>query len=203
MISSNIHLNGNILCVIDVETTGLDPKKNDIWQVCILPLEATYKPTKEVLPFYMDMKAWRPENIQKGAIKLNRIEFAQKQQRALDPWTCADMFDEWFQKLNLPIYKKIIPLAQNWPFDREFLKEWLGQESFEQFFSPLYRDLMNSCIFLMDSYDFRGKKLEFTQYNLSYICNRLNVSNLKAHDALQDCLATAECYRKLLGWAVI
>jgi len=192
------HLNGNLLCAVDVETTGLDHKKHDIFQIAILPLDSEIKPSTNILPFYMDMQVVRPENIDKKAVKMQRVDFARRQQRAIDPYTCADMFDLWFDNLNLPIYKKICPLAQNWPFDRSFILEWLGLSSFEHSFSPIYRDTMVSAAFNSDICDFHSDSILFTQYNLQFLCSRLNIKNEKPHDALQDCIATAEVYRRML-----
>jgi len=192
------HLNGNLLAAVDVETTGLQPDFHEIWQIAILPLDFNIKPCKGIIPFYLDLLITRPENIDKKAIKMNKVEFAKRQQRAIDPFTAADMLDDWFDRLKLPIYKKICPLAQNWPFDKSFLLAWLGNTSFEHTFSPLYRDTMVNTIFHSDLSDFRGDKIKFVQYNLQYLCQKLNVKNQKPHDALQDCIATADVYRRLL-----
>lgn len=192
------HLNGNLLCAVDVETTGLVPGHHDIWQVAILPLDSFIKPLKSILPFYMDIRIKFPENIDPKAIKLPRSEFARRQQCAIEPFNCADLFDEWFDRLKLPIYKKIVPLAQNWPFDRGFLIEWLGRASFEHTFHPVYRDTMVAAAIDSDLADFRTEKILFTQCNLNFLCTRLGIQNQKPHDALQDAIATAECYRRML-----
>jgi len=140
----------------------------------------------------------QPDRIDPKAVKMTQLEFAKRQQRSIDPFTAADLLDSWFERLKLPIYKRICPLAQNWPFDRSFLRSWLGTKSFEHLFSPLYRDTMVCTIFHSDLSDFRGDKIKFVQHNLQYLCNKLDIKNLKPHDALQDCVATAEVYRRLI-----
>ena len=196
-----LHLNGNMLCAVDVETTGLDPNYHEIWQVGILALDSNIKPAKAFLPFYVNLKINYPERIDPKAIR-NRLAFAELQQRALDPFTAADLLDSWFEKLHLPIYKKICPLAQNWPFDRSFLIEWLGIKSYEHLFSPWYRDTMTTAILDSDLCNFKGEKILFTEYGLPFLCNKLKIKNERAHDALQDSVATAECYRRMLLRAV-
>lgn len=198
MSKSMMHLNGNLLCAVDVETTGLIPGHHDIWQVAILPLDSFIKPLTTVLPFYMNMKIRCPEHIEPKAIKLPREDFARSQQCAIEPFSCADLLDEWFNRLRLPIHKKIIPLAQNWPFDRSFLIEWLGILSFEHIFNPVFRDTMVAAAFDSDLSDFKSEPILFTQHNLPFISTRLGVKNLKPHDALQDAITTAECYRRML-----
>ena len=198
MSRSMIHINSNQLCAIDVETTGLRPDFHEIHQVAILPLDSRIKPSRGILPFVLDIKIEYPERIERNAIKMPKAEFAKRQQRAIDQFTAADLLDEWFERLKLPLYKRICPLAQNWPFDRGFMIHWLGVDSYEHIFSPLYRDTMPAAMFHSDLADFRGEKITFVQYNLQYLCQKVNVVNEKAHDALQDCIATAEVYRRLL-----
>lgn len=192
------HLNGHLLCAIDVETTGLIAGHHDIWQIAILPLDAAIKPLKTVLPFYMNIKIKFPERIDPKAIKISKVEFARKQQHAIESFTCADLFDTWFDKLRLPMYKKIVPLAHNWVFDREFIIEWLGRASFELAFYPVYRDTMSIAAFDSDLQDFRSDPIVFKKQNLSFVSYQLGVQNEKPHDALQDAITTAECYRRLL-----
>ena len=193
------HLNGNLLCAVDVETTGFQAGYHDMWQIAVLPLDSEIKIIKDIIPFYMDLAIKRPENIDKKAVALTgRISFAQRQQRAADPWTVGEMFDDWFQRLKLPMYKKIVPLASNWPFDRSFIVDWIGNETFQQLFHPHFRDTMVAALFSNDLASFRVDKIEYPHVGLKALCARLGVKNAKPHDALQDCIATAECYRRLI-----
>lgn len=192
------NLNGDILCAIDVETTGFVPGYNDIWQIAILPLGPDIQSNKKLMPFYMDIALKRPETVNPKAVKLTRIDFARRMQRAQDAFIVADQLDEWFERLHLPAYKKICPLAQNWPFDREFVKEWLGDETFFQLFSPRYRDTMSTALFMNDCAEFSGDIFPYPKVNLPYLGSQLKVANAKAHDALQDCLQTAEIYRRMV-----
>ena len=49
------HWNGNQLCVVDVETTGLDLFWHEIIQLCILPLDSDINPRTDVSPFYINL----------------------------------------------------------------------------------------------------------------------------------------------------
>lgn len=192
------HLNGHLLCAIDTETTGLKAGYHDIWQVAIVPLGADIRPIKSVMPFCMDIRIKFPDRIEKNAIKIRNAEFATRQEHAIEPYTCADLFDTWFDRLKLPMYKKIVPLAQNWLFDRGFLIEWLGETSFDHSFYHIFRDTMIAAAFDSDLCDFKSDPILFMQYSLGTLCKRLDVTNHKPHDALQDALATAEVYRRML-----
>ncbi len=197
--SSMIHLNGNLLCVVDVETTGLDPAQHDVIQIAVLPLDSEIKPLKTVYPFYMNMKPKRPENIDWKAATVTKLNMAQLINSAIDPWTAVDLFEEWFRKLNLPVGRKIMPLAHNWPFDRQFILEWLGgPRSFEYFFHHHYRDSMCASLYLNDRAEQHIDHIPIPKVSLEYCCTVFGVQNLKAHDALQDCITTAEVYRRML-----
>lgn len=199
------HLNNNLMCVIDCETTGDVPGFHDIYQVCILPLNAELRPYKDMPPFYCDMKLKRPENIDPAVYKkaYHRQRICDSEISGLDAYRAADLFDEWFQKLALNYNKQIVPLAQNWPFDRGFIIDWLGNESFKQYFSALYRDTMVASLFVNDHADFMNEAIPFAKNNLKWLAQVFTIPHERAHDALQDCLVTAEVYRhmcKMHSW---
>lgn len=193
-----VHLNGNLLCAVDVETTGLDPAKHDVIQIAVLPLDAEIKPIR-IMPFYMNMKPKRPENIDKKAMTVSNISLVQLLRTAIEPWDAVDLFEEWFLRLKLPVGKKLVPLAHNWPFDRQFILEWLGgPKSFEYFFDWHYRDSMCAAAYLCDRADAFLDRVPYTHYGINDLGAKHGVPNYKAHDALQDCIQTAEVYRRML-----
>ena len=209
-----MHLNDNILCVVDTETTGLRAGFHDIIQVCILPLDSNLVPLKEhkgksILPFYMEIKPKRPESIgewkgsefkitDNSAMRVNKLDIFRIMQTAIDPDRAADLLDAWFEKFNFPYGKKISVLAQNWPFDREFLIDWLGHESFGQYFDRRYRDASVAALFCNDQADLHNERCPFPKVNLEYLASTLKVDHRNAHDAMNDCLVTAEVYRRML-----
>lgn len=201
-----MHLNGHMIASIDVETTGFHAGYHDVVQVAVLLLNDDMEPHSQVMPFYVDMKPKRPENIDPDALKVSRLDFAYLVQRAADPYDMAEKFEEWFEELIsrglLPVRKRIVPLAQNWVFDRGFMIDWLGAKTFEYIFHPWYRDTLPVAQYLNDKHGWDvGQsfpwKVPFPKSNLGYICSQMGVKNAKAHDALQDCVATAECYRRM------
>lgn len=202
-LQSMLHLNGNLLCAIDVETTGLDPDKHDIIQVAVVPVNNLLEPISDPLPFYHLMKPRedRLENIEKKAMKVCGINLSDLILNAQDQWTMADRFVEWFESLPLPLGKKLVPLAHNWPFDRDFMINWLGRATYEYVFFGHYRDLMAAALYLNDWSDFHGEPYPYQKVDLAYVCSTLKVKNDKAHDALNDCLATIKAYKALLSSA--
>ncbi|GAG17775.1 unnamed protein product [marine sediment metagenome] len=203
MSNAMVHWNGNQLCAIDTETTGLDSAWHDIIQICILPLDSNIQPRRDVLPFYIEMIPQHPERADPEAMKINRLDFAIIGQRGHDQEKAKDLLEAWIEKLGLPSTKygrkkQIIPLGQNYAFDQGFMREWLGHETYQQYFHYDVRDLKRVVAYLNDRAGMHAEKVPFSKGNLRWIANHLNVPLDKAHDALADCQATAECYRRLL-----
>lgn len=193
-----IHLNGNILCVVDVESTGDRPGYHDLIQVCVLPLDSELRPGKKMIPFYTLVKPRRPENCHPDVMDQQRSRICEATIKGLDPDVACDLFDEWYNKLGLRDNKRISPLAQNWPFDRAFMIDWLGHESFARYFDGRYRDTMSAALFENDRADFKAEPYPYAKVNLQYLASTLKVTVDKAHDALADCVTTAEVYRLIV-----
>jgi DNA polymerase III epsilon subunit-like protein len=198
MARSLVHLNGNLLCAVDTETTGLDPEVHDIVQIAVLPLDSEIRPLEGILPFNMHLKPKRPQNADPKALKINRLNLVELIERGMEPDRGADIFMEWFEKLNLGYNKRIAPLGHNYPFDRGFIHGWLGPKNYEFAFDYHVRDSVSAALFLNDRAAFHAEAAPYPKVNLKYLCSQLGVENQGAHDALQDCLATAECYRRMM-----
>jgi DNA polymerase III epsilon subunit-like protein len=203
MKNAMVHWNGNQLCVIDCETTGLEAGWHDLIQICILPLDSNILPRKDVMPFYIEIIPEHPHRADPEAMKINRLDFAIIGQRGHDSEKAKDLLEEWIEKLGLPYTKygnrkKIIPLGQNYAFDRSFIMEWLGPERYNEYFHIWCRDTMIAANYLNDRAAMHGEKTPYPKVNLSYLASTLKVPMERAHDALSDCVATAEIYRRLL-----
>lgn len=192
------HINGNLICAIDTETTGSDPRRHDIIQIAVIPLDGLLEPDANRIPFLMDLAPKRPENADPDAMSCNKIELAQRVLKGVDADRAADLFVEWVEKQKLGFNKRIMPLGSNWPFDRSFLIEWLGPKTYEMLFDSQYRDTMTTATYLNDLASIRGLPYPWPKVNLNYLCNQMRIERLKSHDATDDARVTAECYRNLL-----
>lgn len=192
------HLNDNLLCAIDVETTGFNPDVHGIIEVCVLPLNGNIEPHLHFPAFHMRMKPEEGEEFDADAMRVTQMDLATIMLNGFDREVVADYLMNWFESLGLIKYKKLIPLGCNWPFDRTMLERWIGRESFEHIFHPHYRDIQPAALFLNDCADTRAEAVPFAKVNLQYLCGLLKVEQMQAHSAASDCLATAKIYRKLL-----
>lgn len=196
--SGFVHLNGNILAAVDVETTGRTPGYHEIIQIGIQPLDSELNPSKEAEHFDYYIKPEHIERAEKKANIIHNIDLEHLKLHAPDKWQVADWLDEWWSKLDLPHNKTLVPLAQNWQFEAGFLKAWLGVESFSQFFHPYARDTMVTASFMNDQAYLRGIPIPFKNTGLAYLCKRLNVVNDNPHNALADARAEAAIYKTMV-----
>jgi hypothetical protein len=196
---SLIHNNYNLLCAIQIITTGSNPEINDMIQVCILPLDSALNQQKAFLPFYTDIIPRYPENL---SIDEERYATKQRiltaQQHGIEFFAAADLLDEWMTKLKLQPNKKIMPLAYCWHEVRDWLIAWLGKETFNQYFDYRYRDILSAATFLNDKADFRVENVPVAKVDFSYICSSLKVERDSTKETTTDCLAIAEVYRRLV-----
>jgi DNA polymerase III epsilon subunit-like protein len=198
IISTLTHLNGHLLCAIDVETTGKVAGYHDVIQVAIIPLDADIRPYKTMRPLFWNLKPKRPENFEPEALARNKRKIVESQLNGICPYDAADLFDTWFQDLKLGYEKRIIPLAHNWPFDRGFVADWLGPETFNQCFDARYRDTMVVASFANDLAEFRHEPFPYAKVELQYLATTLKIQIERPHTALDDALGTAEVYRELI-----
>lgn len=202
------HWNGNQLCVIDTETTGLDPYWHEMIQIAIVALDSEIKPRRDVLPFYIEIIPEHPERADKKAMEINRKTFTEIAQRGHDPEKAKDLLEEWIKKLGLPTTKygspkRIIPLGQNYAFDMGFIKQWLGVSLYNDYFDYHYVDTMITAHFLNDRAAVHAEKIPFSKTGLQWLARTLGVQRERSHDALQDCLTTADVYRLMLNQGLL
>jgi DNA polymerase III epsilon subunit-like protein len=194
--SGLISLKYNLMAAVDVETTGRMPGYHEIIQIAVQPLDSEMAPCTQ--PFYLKIAPEYPERVEKEASTVHGIDIAELVQTAVSQSRAADMFDEWFQSLDLPYRKSLVPLAHNWAFEAGFLKAWLGYESFNQIFHPHPRDSMLFGIALNDRAFFQGDPAPFNSVSLKAMCDKMGIPVIKSHDALADALAEAKLYKALL-----
>jgi len=204
------HANGDMLAIVDTETTGLRAGYNDVIQLAVLPVNGDLKPMG-VEPFNLIMQPAHPKNISKKAMQVNGI----KKEQILNAPTSEDaffIFEKWFEKnVTGKGYKKIIPIGQNIQFDQGFIKEWMGWDErkrpdynwSEDFFEwRKSRDTKYIAEYMNDLAYFNNQQFPFPRTSLSYLATRFGLNTDGAHDAMFDCEMTGKVYRSLLAFRV-
>lgn len=195
--SGLVHLNGNLLASIDLETTGLEAGYHEPIQIAVVPLNSDIRPLEGVRPFYTTIKPEHPER-QRGAKHVHGLALEDLVLHAPEQGKVQDLLVEWWEKLDLPFGKTLVPLAHNWAFESKFLQAWLGLDLTQTLFHGHARDAMLYALALNDKSSFMGLAAPFNQVGLNSLCKHFNVHNPSPHDALCDALAEAECYRAML-----
>jgi len=193
-----VHLNGNLLTAIDFETTGLIPGYHEIIQIGVVPLNADLRPNPELRPFYHNMAPKFPERSQAGAGQVHGLDLSDLMIHAPSSERVADLLVDWWERLDLPENKTIVPLGFNWEFETGHGRAWLGYELFNQLFHGHARDGMRLAIALNDRSSFAGEPVPFARVGLKALCKHFGVNNENPHDALSDAYAEAAVYRALL-----
>jgi DNA polymerase III epsilon subunit-like protein len=188
---------GNTLAAVDIETTGLRAGFHEIIQIAVVPVDFDLQPSEDTKPFYCFMRPEHPDRINLSALRKNGIS-VEELESGHSRDQAADAFQEWFRKLNLPLNRRLLPLASNWAFEFSFLTAWLGHEGRDMIFDSRARDTMVMAACIDDRRTMQGLEPMFDRYNLAELCRVLEVTNQRPHNALSDCLAEIECYRRML-----
>jgi DNA polymerase III epsilon subunit-like protein len=196
--SGMVHLDGNILAAMDYETTGTVPGYHEVIQVGIVPLDADLRPSKVVRPFYHNIAPLYPERQEHGAGDVHKLDLNWLQENAPSHERVADLLVDWWEKLDLPVGRKVTPLAHNYEFEAGFSRGWLGHDLFNDLFYWGARDGMRLAMSMNDRAAFAGEPLPFNLVGLEALCKKFGVVNENPHDALADSYAEAEVYRSLL-----
>jgi len=180
----------------DVETTGLIAGFHEIVQMAFVVLDSDLNPTDDYFDHFV--RPQFPERADPKAMEVHNISLEELKNRGLPADIVRDMFHEWFKDLNLPLNKRLTPLAQNWSMEKSFYEDFFGIEAMWQYFS-LPRDTLRVAIFANDRACFRCESLPFPENcKLPELCKRLGVSFVDHHNALADSIATAAVYKELL-----
>lgn len=195
-----IHLNGNILCAVNIETTGTKVGLHDITQVCVMPLDSTIKPHPTLMPFDLVLRPDRLNQIDIEDVKINKLRLGNYALTGFDPFEAADLFAEWYKSLQLRETKKIMPLAYNWASIRPFIEEWLGPLNFEYHFDDRYRDVVSIALYLDDRADVEVEQFPFAKVDLRYIASSLKLpfEPNRNNESIYNCAVIAAIYHELL-----
>jgi DNA polymerase III epsilon subunit-like protein len=190
------HLNSNILCAVAIRTTGPNSQKQELIEIAVIPLDPKCDVSREYLPFNLMIK---PEHPERAEYDINNEYLMKVCTVGFDKYDAANMFEDWFSKLKLKSYKKIVVLAHNWVRQIDFVKEWLQPTSFEMCFHTDYRDPQVIGLYLNDIADIQNERYPFAKVKLSYMCATRRLEYAKRIvTVIDECDAVVKLYKNLI-----
>jgi oligoribonuclease (3'-5' exoribonuclease) len=189
---------GHKFVAIDTETTGTNFERHEITQIAAVILNGEFEPRKDVPFFNIEIKPENLTTIDEKALFKSHKTLEGLLMNGVDKDTARRMFIDWLTTHVLRNGKKAIPVAFNWIFDRDFLIQFLGLESFNECFHHRVRDVMHMLTYVSDRLEMHYYKPGFTTFTLEKCCELMHVDNMRAHDALHDAIATAQCARAIM-----
>ena len=176
---------------LDVETTGLDPKKHSIIQIGAL---ITKRANGKVIDSFNDTCDIIPgDEIDPYAMKVNGIDPDVLKHRQ----TSHKMFALFMDWLELHRGGKYLCAGYNVRFDIDYLMRWsarLDMHDLRHYIKRNGVDVMNLVI----TYEALDKIGPFENHKLTTVARAMNVK-LSGHDAYSDIKATHKIFRKLTG----
>jgi DNA polymerase III alpha subunit (gram-positive type) len=193
-----LNLNGNLLCAIDIATTGNDPFKDEIIEICIVPLTDSIEMDEKTPFFEMRLKPTRPfQETIKRSVKKRAVE---AMVIGVDPFQAAELLEQWFESLKLRWNKNIVPLGHDWALKSHFLIHWLRPKTFHYIFNPNYRDLMQCAAFENDRHELNWEQPRFTRLTLGPLAIKFGTIFAKPRIPLHSVQVIAHCYKRMLAY---
>lgn len=187
----------------DTETTGLDPVKNDVIEVCFWRMGDEESRTWRFKPL-------NPESIDDRALKVNghlREDIlgltAFGRETYLDPREVLPEIEAWIMEDGCSATERVF-VGQNPDFDYEFLFNlWKKCDYFEEFPFGFWRNGNENVGFTLDTIQIArfidlllGKKRRF--YNLGSLVKSFGIKKAQAHRADGDVQMTKELFEKMM-----
>jgi DNA polymerase III epsilon subunit-like protein len=172
-----------VYAAVDVETGGLDHKKNPILSIGCAPLNGGEE-------FFVQIKA-DPSTCDAEALRVNKLDPTQ----GVEPLVALGMFTEWIKRNAIPGQEyKLHCVGQNFGgFDALFLKEFMGASAFRTYISYRYGDTQAVGMALIDA-----GIIDAISPKLDHLLNSYAIRNDKPHDALEDARAEAKLWNAMI-----
>lgn len=196
----NEHLNRNIICSIDIKTTGPDPQQHDIYDLAIIVLDPHFsrEPNKHILDLLIKPSSG---NIDEQVLARNRVRIEAAQADGYSTQAAKMLFYRWLEDLNLDFNKKIIPVGYNYAHEQSFLIEWLGRLNYHTHFDETnIRDPRIIARFMNDLAYARSQEFPFKKVTQQWLCKQLDVWKDYGIEraAIHDAAIGADMYKGIM-----
>jgi DNA polymerase III epsilon subunit-like protein len=173
-----------ILTVIDTETTGLEPEKQEIIEIAFISYVITNEGERLVTKRY-ESKI-KPERLHTASPKALEINGYTE-----EAWADAPSAKEILPVVCEAISKSSLLLGQNFIFDLRFIEKMCQRHGVEMPEPPPYIDTRSMADVLKENKITRSSSMD-------YLCKHFNIEfEGRAHTALTD------CERTMMVWDVL
>jgi hypothetical protein len=196
------HLNNDILCAIDIITSGPNPSEHDVLEICILPLNSEIKYSKRYAPLILQVKPRFPEAAdERWMSRKVREKIPFYINKGMSYYQTATFFDSWFEKLERRFNKKIQPLAYDFSKTTPFLIDLLGFETYTQCFDFRTRSLLTLALAANDRADMKSQPYPIQKMTMNYLEDTYKIDRQASNrrDPLDNALTYAKLYKHMLG----
>ena len=192
-----IHCNNHVICAIDIRTGGPDPNCADLLEVCFLPVDHSFRVSKEFGLFHLRMRpAWK---VDKKWAQISEPVLEEFKNSLFDTSRGYEMFERWFtDTLQMKLHKKIMPLVWNYESIRPWLKMWMGDLGFEHHIHENYRDCMSMLNWWNDRHAYFGEEVPYKHPTIGQLMIRSGVQLLERNSVMANCKGIVECYHHMV-----
>lgn len=188
------HVNSNVICAIDVRVGGTDPSCSDLLEVCLIPVNHSFKMSKEFNLFSLKIRpSWR---VDRKVARLNADNIGEYETSIHDAIGSFGLFEHWCEHtLQLKHNKRIMPLCWDWSLIRPFLKTWMGEEGFATNVDETgLRELVTTMNFVNDRHSFWGDEVPYPIIKEGQMCARSGVALIDKNSMTSNCKAYIDWY---------
>lgn len=187
----------NCSCIIDTETTGLEPGKDQILDICIMPINAdcTINENHSALRLYIKPTVEMSPDVP----PFMRRNYETAKQYGVDAEDAKAAVISWLKRNNID---KISPVGHNYiGFDRGFIYAWLGKEIYQAWFDYHIEDTMSMAHLINRKAILTHGRPVFDSVKLERLAAYFGIPPRPEldHTAFGDCMTTLEVYRRMLG----
>ncbi len=179
---------------LDAETTGLDPKKNDIIQLAyLIEIDGEVKEEGDIYCQPFDYNTVNAKALEVNQLSTAKIkEFPTPQEAYGKLIKILDKYVDKYDKKD-----KFSPAGYNAGFDTNFLKQFFFKNNNKYYGAYFDYHILDPSVLLF-ILEYRGL-LKLENYKLETVCKHFGIE-LKAHNAMSDIKATREVFYKLLEY---
>lgn len=194
-----IHANNDLLCGVNLQTTGSDPGIHEIVHLTFYPVGAELTRLKDVPYLDLVIRPERPDMVSdKKRRAISQDLFLQALNHGVPKERAYELFTDWFHKLELQTGKRIIPITFDWVTKYRFFESFVGNDEYT---THKVRDLLTVASYQNDRADFDARDIPFPQcQRMVATIERMGVEVEKdlVTNSMYVTMKIVEAYRKMM-----